>query len=79
MNRVYIYYSHTKLLLKLGFPLQGDTQWGGLKGGQVMAQPKPVFARIETQTEIEDKGTAVEKTVKKTKRKVVQPQSVAEA
>ncbi|KAI4373005.1 hypothetical protein MLD38_011177 [Melastoma candidum] len=22
-----------------------DTKWGGLKGGQVMAQPKPVFAR----------------------------------
>ncbi|CAI9092443.1 OLC1v1027672C1 [Oldenlandia corymbosa var. corymbosa] len=24
-----------------------DTKWGGLKGGQVMAQPRPVFSRIE--------------------------------
>ncbi|XP_028794575.1 LOW QUALITY PROTEIN: methionine--tRNA ligase, chloroplastic/mitochondrial-like [Neltuma alba] len=57
----------------------GDTKWGGLKGGQVMAQPKPVFARIESQTEMEDKGTTAEKTVKKTKRKMTQPQGVAEA
>ncbi|KAI9115642.1 hypothetical protein K1719_013311 [Acacia pycnantha] len=56
-----------------------DTEWGGLKGGQVMAQPMPVFARIESQTEVEDKGTAVEKTVKKTKQKMTQPQAVAEA
>ncbi|KAI4370615.1 hypothetical protein MLD38_018950 [Melastoma candidum] len=28
-----------------------DTKWGGLKGGQVMAQPKPVFARIESKVE----------------------------
>lgn len=26
-----------------------DTKWGGLKGGQIMAQPKPIFARIEIQ------------------------------
>ncbi|KAI4348134.1 hypothetical protein L6164_008893 [Bauhinia variegata] len=54
-----------------------DTKWGGLKGGQVMALPKPVFARIESQTEIEDKGAAV-KTVK-TKKKTKQAQGVAEA
>ncbi|GJN30665.1 hypothetical protein PR202_gb18990 [Eleusine coracana subsp. coracana] len=27
-----------------------DTKWGGLKAGQVMAEPKPVFARIENET-----------------------------
>jgi len=27
-----------------------DTKWGGLKAGQVMMEPKPVFARIETET-----------------------------
>lgn len=35
-----------------------DTRWGGLKGGQVMAQPKPVFARIENKVE-EDSSTKV--------------------
>ncbi|KAK3037807.1 hypothetical protein RJ639_031848, partial [Escallonia herrerae] len=35
-----------------------DTEWGGLKGGQVMAQPTPVFARIESRIEGED-GAAV--------------------
>ncbi|KAL3521070.1 hypothetical protein ACH5RR_019219 [Cinchona calisaya] len=28
-----------------------DTKWGGLKAGQVMAQPKPVFSKIEDQTQ----------------------------
>lgn len=55
-----------------------DTEWGGLKGGQVMAQPKPVFARIENQTEVEDKGVAVGKT-KKSKAKPKQPQEVVGA
>ncbi|ONL94540.1 Methionine--tRNA ligase chloroplastic/mitochondrial [Zea mays] len=30
-----------------------DTKWGGLKAGQVMSEPKPVFARIETEVEEE--------------------------
>ncbi|TVU47984.1 hypothetical protein EJB05_07602, partial [Eragrostis curvula] len=30
-----------------------DTKWGGLKAGQVMTEPKPVFARIENETEAE--------------------------
>ena len=34
--------------------MQNDTKWGGIKGGQVMAQPKPLFARIEQRTESED-------------------------
>ncbi|XP_061362750.1 methionine--tRNA ligase, chloroplastic/mitochondrial [Gastrolobium bilobum] len=57
-----------------------DTKWGGLKGGQVMAQPKPVFARIENLTEVEDKGVAVGngKTVK-SKGKLKQAQEVAGA
>ncbi|BAT93615.1 methionine--tRNA ligase, chloroplastic/mitochondrial [Vigna umbellata] len=57
-----------------------DTKWGGLKGGQVMAQPKPVFARIEIQTEVEDKGKGVSvgKTVK-SKGKLKQAQEVAGA
>ncbi|XP_030512460.1 LOW QUALITY PROTEIN: methionine--tRNA ligase, chloroplastic/mitochondrial [Rhodamnia argentea] len=28
-----------------------DTRWGGLKGGLVMAKPKPIFARIENKIE----------------------------
>jgi len=43
-----------------------------------MAQPKPVFARIENQTEVEDKGVAVGKT-KKSKAKPKQPQEVVGA
>uniref|UniRef100_A0A1D1YY76 methionine--tRNA ligase n=2 Tax=Anthurium amnicola TaxID=1678845 RepID=A0A1D1YY76_9ARAE len=31
-----------------------DTRWGGLKLGQVMAEPKPVFGRIENKMETED-------------------------
>jgi len=45
-----------------------------------MAQPKPVFGRIENETEVEDKGkgVAVGKTVK-SKRKLKQAQEVAGA
>lgn len=45
-----------------------------------MAQPKPVFARIEIQTEVEDKGKGVSvgKTVK-SKGKLKQAQEVAGA
>lgn len=43
-----------------------------------MAQPKPVFARIENQTEVEGKVTAVGKTVK-SKGKMKQAQEVAGA
>lgn len=41
-----------------------ETQWGGLKGGQVMAQPKPVFAKIESQAEAENGVEAAKKVVK---------------
>lgn len=43
-----------------------------------MAQPKPVFARIENQMEDEDGGEAAKKVVKN-KDKVPQTQGVAEA
>ncbi|KAK7270072.1 hypothetical protein RIF29_22963 [Crotalaria pallida] len=56
-----------------------DTKWGGLKGGQVMAQPKPIFARIENQTEVEDKVSAVGKTVKGKGKKIKQAQEVVGA
>ncbi|KAK9283994.1 hypothetical protein L1049_012253 [Liquidambar formosana] len=55
-----------------------ETTWGGLKGGQVMAQPKPIFARIETITDGEEGGEAARKTGKK-KEKIPQTQGVAEA
>ncbi|XAR66305.1 Methionine--tRNA ligase [Bertholletia excelsa] len=55
-----------------------DTRWGGLKGGQVMAQPKPVFARIEIHKEGEDEGEAKKKVSKK-KQKIPQNQTMAEA
>ncbi|KAK8502090.1 hypothetical protein V6N12_012544 [Hibiscus sabdariffa] len=46
------------------------TKWGGLKGGQVMAQPKPVFARIEQIKENENGGAeAPKKVVKKKEEK----------
>ncbi|XP_022765183.1 methionine--tRNA ligase, chloroplastic/mitochondrial isoform X2 [Durio zibethinus] len=55
-----------------------ETKWGGLKGGQVMAQPKPVFARIEQMTETENGGEAAKKVVKR-KEKKRQVQGVVEA
>ncbi|KAJ8766092.1 hypothetical protein K2173_020608 [Erythroxylum novogranatense] len=54
-----------------------DTKWGGLKSGEVMAHPKPVFARIESIAEAEDGEKAVKKTVK-SKMKEPQTQAVAE-
>ncbi|GJU90921.1 methionine--tRNA ligase, chloroplastic/mitochondrial [Tanacetum coccineum] len=51
-----------------------DTKWGGLKAGQVMAPPNPIFARIEVITEDEG-GPPVEKKVSKKKQKSQQTQS----
>ncbi|KMZ60985.1 Methionine--tRNA ligase [Zostera marina] len=54
-----------------------DTKWGGLKAGQVMAEPKPIFARIEV-----DKGgdedTNPSKVIK-SKKKKSQTQGLVEA
>ncbi|KAJ9545629.1 hypothetical protein OSB04_025336 [Centaurea solstitialis] len=48
-----------------------DTKWGGLRGGQVMAPPNPIFARIEIVSESEG-GAVVEKKVSKKKQKLPQ-------
>lgn len=56
-----------------------DTKWGGLEGGQVMAQAQPIFARIENQAEVEDKGVAVGKKTLKSKGKSKQAQEVVGA
>ncbi|KAI3884883.1 hypothetical protein MKW92_026500 [Papaver armeniacum] len=46
-----------------------DTRWGGLKGGQVMAQAIPIFARIEIIAEEENGGDSSKKAVKDKKQK----------
>lgn len=61
------------------FTLQSDTKWGGLKGGQVMAQPQPIFARIESQTEEEKRVQAPDAPKKVKKDKLPKPQQVVEA
>ncbi|KAF5742661.1 methionine--tRNA ligase mitochondrial [Tripterygium wilfordii] len=55
-----------------------ETKWGGLKGGQVMAQPKPIFARIENKKAMEDEAETTKKVVKNIER-LPQAQGVAEA
>lgn len=62
----------------IDFSMQNDTKWGGLKGDQVMAQAKPLFARIELKTESEDAIKPASKPVKK-KEKKPKAQAVAEA
>lgn len=44
-----------------------------------MAQPQPVFARIENQTEVDDKPVAVSKKSPKSKGKLKQAQEVTGA
>ncbi|CAI0411355.1 unnamed protein product [Linum tenue] len=58
-----------------------ETKWGGLKGGQVMAQPNPVFARIENPTEVATgtESSAAKPAVKTKKKNKPQPQVAAEA
>lgn len=51
-----------------------DTKWGGLKAGQVMAPPNPIFTRIEIVSDVEG-GASVEKKVSKKKQKASQSQS----
>ena len=62
--------------------LQSETEWGGLKGGQVMAQPNPVFARIEIEGEGGDgseAGAGAAKKVVKKKEKISHAQGVAKS
>ncbi|KAH6810493.1 methionyl-tRNA synthetase / methionine-tRNA ligase / MetRS [Perilla frutescens var. frutescens] len=42
-----------------------ETKWGGLKQGHVTAQPKPVFSRIELETELTNTTDDTKKTSKK--------------
>ncbi|KAK6933201.1 Methionyl/Leucyl tRNA synthetase [Dillenia turbinata] len=57
-----------------------ETKWGGLKLGQVMAQPNPVFARIESPAEGEQAAEGALKATKtKTKTKNTKHQEVAQA
>ncbi|KAJ7971275.1 Methionine--tRNA ligase [Quillaja saponaria] len=56
----------------------GETNWGGLKGGQVMAQPNPVFARIENLADGKDRKEA-NKVMKNNKPRITQAQGIAEA
>lgn len=58
--------------------MQNETKWGGLKGGQVMAQPKPVFARIESPTTVGKDGAEGTKTVTKKKDKISQSESMVQ-
>ncbi|KAM6598947.1 hypothetical protein CsatA_018556 [Cannabis sativa] len=55
-----------------------ETKWGGLKKGQVMGQPKPVFARIENLTEGEN-GVELPKKGAKRKEKSPKAQQAVEA
>ncbi|CDP00066.1 unnamed protein product [Coffea canephora] len=54
-----------------------DAKWGGLKAGQVMAQPKPVFSRIENQIEDGNAGETV-KAGSKDKENINQNKSAIE-
>ncbi|PIN15404.1 Methionyl-tRNA synthetase [Handroanthus impetiginosus] len=45
-----------------------ETKWGGLKHGHVTAQPKPVFARIELETESKDATVEAKKPSTKKER-----------
>lgn len=58
--------------------MQSDTKWGGLKGGQVMAEPKPVFARIELKAETAEGSEPAAKQVVKNKGKP-KAKAIAEA
>ncbi|XP_020580261.1 methionine--tRNA ligase, chloroplastic/mitochondrial [Phalaenopsis equestris] len=46
-----------------------DTRWGGLKAGSVMAEPKPVFARIEMRKDGEEEIVEATEKVSKAKKK----------
>jgi len=67
-------YKATCILLTFGYTLhlQTDTKWGGLKAGQVMSQPQPIFARIEHKTEEDAETEAGKKPKKKAKNVVAQ-------
>ncbi|XP_038983446.1 methionine--tRNA ligase, chloroplastic/mitochondrial [Phoenix dactylifera] len=72
-----------RIYMQLGFSKDqfeavtwSDTKWGGMKAGQIMADPKPVFARIESRKEGEDE--VVQKLVKD-KKKTSRSQGLVQA
>ena len=56
--------------------MQTDTKWGGMKAGQIMVDPKSVFARIENRKEGEDE---VVHKVAKDKKKTSPSQGLVQA
>ncbi|KAI0524634.1 hypothetical protein KFK09_004011 [Dendrobium nobile] len=46
-----------------------DTRWGGLKAGSVIAEPKPVFARIESRKDGEEGIVEATEKMSKAKKK----------
>lgn len=56
-----------------------ETKWGGLKGGQIMAPPEPIFVRIETQSAAVDGAEVPKKTKQKKKEKKPLSESMVEA
>lgn len=46
--------------------------WGGLKHGHITAQPKPVFSRIELETELDNTTDDTKKASKKKERQKTQ-------
>ncbi|GFQ07326.1 methionine--tRNA ligase [Phtheirospermum japonicum] len=49
-----------------------DARWGGLKHGHVTAQPQPIFARIELETELIDDTSETKKVSKKKEKHKIQ-------
>ncbi|KAG8368882.1 hypothetical protein BUALT_Bualt15G0092800 [Buddleja alternifolia] len=54
---------------------KSETRWGGLKHGQMVAEPKPIFARIELENELNNATEEVKKANKK-KEKQKTPKAV---
>ncbi|KAK4412386.1 Methionine--tRNA ligase, chloroplastic/mitochondrial [Sesamum alatum] len=49
-----------------------ETRWGGLKAGHITAQPQPVFARIELETDLNNATSETKKASKKKERQKTQ-------
>lgn len=72
------YPAYDLLVSSVNLTLQADTKWGGLKAGQVMAEPKPIFTKIELKREGEDSSVLAQKT-REDGKQMAQIQGVAEA
>ncbi|KAL7150275.1 hypothetical protein ABFS83_05G100500 [Erythranthe nasuta] len=56
-----------------------DTRWGGLKQGDTMAQPMPVFAKIEVEAEVKNTSDVITKEPTKKKEKPKAEKKAVEA